>query len=328
MLKKIMKTLLIYGSALLFVLFSIWFAVTQPVWVNDQKTAQPDIDPATLRSHVVMLSETLPPRTGTETDLRPTINWLEGQLSQYGELQRQTYEAVGQQFHNLILEFGPDTGKTLVIGAHYDTHAGLPGADDNASGVAGLIELARLLSTTDLQRRVTLVAYTLEEYVFYATPFMGSYVHAKMLKDKNIDVELMISLEMIGYFNDEPDSQLFPVSWLKHFYSDRGDFIAVIGNMSNIPAVRTVKSSFLRSAGEKLPVYSLNAPMLLVPGIDSSDHRNYWIMDYPAVMITDTAYNRNLAYHTPQDTADRLDYDKMADVVKATYQLVLDMNHP
>lgn len=324
-----LKSTFIYTSALLLVLFSLWFTVTQPVWVSDKTTqsAQPAADPETLRSHVVMLSETLPARVGMEKQLQPTVDWLEKQLSQYGDVQFQTYEAEKQQFHNLILEFGPDTGKTLVIGAHYDTHDGLPGADDNASGVAGLLELARLLSTTPLQRRVTLVAYTLEEHVFYATPFMGSYVHAKMLRDKNTDVDLMISLEMIGYFSDEPGSQLFPVSWLKYFYSDRGDFISVIGNLSNMAAVRTVKSSFLRSAGDDLPVYSLNAPLALVPGIDSSDHRNFWIMDYPAVMVTDTAYNRNLAYHTPQDTADRLDYNKMAGVVKATYQLVLDMNH-
>lgn len=327
MLKKILRQLLIYTAALATVLIAIWFMVTQPVWVDKSSTPQADVNPETLRSHVVMLSETLPPRRGTEADLQPTINWLEQQLAQYGDLQRQSYAAAGQQFHNLILEFGPDTGKTLVIGAHYDTHGGLPGADDNASGVAGLLELARLLSTTPLQRRVTLVAYTLEEHVFYATPFMGSYVHAKMLKDKNTEVDLMVSLEMIGYFSDQPDSQLFPVSWLKYFYSDRGDFISVIGNARNMSAVRSVKSSFLRSVGNELPVYSLNAPLSLVPGIDSSDHRNFWIMDYPAVMVTDTAYNRNLAYHTPQDTADRLDYNKMASVVKATYQLVLDMNN-
>jgi Zn-dependent M28 family amino/carboxypeptidase len=324
-----LKIILTYTSALLFVLFLMWFVVTQPVWVTDKlpPSAQPDVNPETLRSHVLMLSEELPGRVGMEKELQATVDWLEQQLAQYGEVQFQTYTAEQQQFHNLILEFGPDTGKTLVIGAHYDTHDGLPGADDNASGVAGLLELARLLSATPLQRRVTLVAYTLEEHVFYATPSMGSYVHARMLRDKNTEVDLMISLEMIGYFSDQPDSQLFPVSWLKYLYSDRGDFISVIGNMSNMAAVRTVKSSFIRSAADNLPVYSLNAPLALVPGIDASDHRNFWLMDYPAVMVTDTAYNRNTAYHTPQDTAERLDYDKMAAVVKATYQLILDMNH-
>ncbi|MEZ5538267.1 MAG: M28 family peptidase [Thiolinea sp.] len=324
--KTFFKNIMIYVGALLFVLFIIWFVITQPVWVTPRATPLPDVSPERLRSHVIMLSENLPPRTGREKELEETVNWLETQLAQYGKLQRQTYSAENQQFHNLILEFGPDTGKALVIGAHYDTHDGLPGADDNASGVAGLIELARLLSQTVLKRRVILAAYTLEESVFYGTPHMGSYVHARMLKEQEVDVELMISLEMIGYFSDQPDSQLFPVSWLKYIYSDRGNFISIIGNMGNMSTVRTVKKSFIRGAGNSLPVYSLNAPLALVPGLDASDHRNFWIMDYPAVMVTDTAYNRNLAYHTTGDTADRLDYNKMAEVVKATYQLVLDMN--
>ena len=154
-----------------------------------------------------------------------------------------------------------------MIGAHYDTAHGLPGADDNASGVAGLIELARLLSNADLKRRVELVFYTLEESRFNAMHEMGSYIHADELRQSGRKVELMISLEMIGYYSDQPDSQLFPFEWMKHFYTDRGNFIGVISDLSNMPAVRTVKNSFKRSIGGKLPVYSLNGPEKLVPGI-------------------------------------------------------------
>ena len=115
---------------------------------------------------------------------------------------------------------------------------------------------------------------------------------------------------------------------MEKLYSERGNFIGVISNLSNMAAVRTVKSSLKRGIGAVLPVYSLNGPEQWVPGIGASDHRSYWAFDYPAVMVGDTAYFRNLNYHTAQDTADRLDYEKMALVVQGAYQLVLDLNHP
>ncbi|MGB0847393.1 MAG: M28 family peptidase [Thiolinea sp.] len=304
--------------------------VTQPVWVKAQNSELPVVEAATLRSHVERLSEELPGRLGVEIVLELTLQWLEKTVSRYATPIRESYQSEGENFHNLILRFGPKTGPLLVIGAHYDTAHGLPGADDNASGVAGLIELARLLSDAEtqgiLKRRVELVFYTLEESRFRKQQEMGSYIHAAALRKADEDVQLMLSLEMIGYFSDQPNSQLFPIAEMQHLYSDRGNFIGVISNFSNMPAVRTVKRSFKRSIGDKLPVYSLNGPELYVPGIGASDHRSYWALDYPAVMVTDTAYMRNPYYHTARDTADRLDYERMALVVQATYQLVMDLN--
>ena len=135
----------------------------------------------------------------------------------------------------------------------------------------------------------------------------------------------MISLEMIGYFSDEPGSQYFPLPGMEYLYTDRGNFIGVISNFSNMPAVRTVKESLKRNIGAELPVYSLNGPERIVPGIGASDHRSYWALNYPAVMVTDTAYMRNLYYHTGQDTAEKLDYERMALVVQGVYRLVLDL---
>jgi len=257
--------------------------------------------------------------------LTPSTHWIEQQLGQYGQTKRQSYKIDNETFHNIILTFGPESEETIIVGAHYDSYQGLPGADDNASGVAGLLELARLLSQTSLTSRVELVAYTLEEPFYYNTKKMGSYVHALSLKQANRKVRLMISLEMIGYFSDQPASQSFPLPLLDYIYPDRGNFIAIIGNLANISPVRTAKRSFLSASD--LPVYSFNAPSF-IPGIDFSDHRSNWEMGYPAIMITDTAFNRNKAYHKPGDTADRLDYIRMAKVVQGTYQTILRTMNP
>lgn len=328
-----LKGLLKYVLALVAVLLALWFAITQPVLVRAGSSQNlPPVDPAVLQQHVATLSEKLPGRLGLPSELEPTLLWLEQTLKPYAKPERQTYPSVGQIFHNLVIRFGPVTGPVLVIGAHYDTAHGMPGADDNASGVAGLLELVRLLALAEksgtLQRRVELVFYTLEESRFHTQKEMGSYVHADSLAKANTEVELMVSLEMIGYFADAKGSQYFPLSGMEYLYTDRGNFIGVISNLSNMAAVRTVKKSFKRSIGAELPVYSLNGPEDIVPGIGASDHRSYWALDYPAVMVTDTAYMRNPNYHTPRDTAEKLDYARMALVVQATYQLVMDLNAP
>ena len=322
--------LLKYFLALAVVLLALWFVITQPVWQKAGLHSDlPLVEPSVLRDHVETLSIRLPGRLGLESELEPTLQWLEQTLTQYAEPVRESYLSEGEQFHNLIVKFGSATGPVLVIGAHYDTAHGLPGADDNGSGVAGLIELARLLAKAEqegmLKRRVELVFYTLEESRFNNQQEMGSYIHAAGLRKAGEDVELMISLEMIGYFNDEPGSQYFPLPGMEYLYTDRGNFIGVISNFSNMPAVRTVKESLKRNIGAELPVYSLNGPERIVPGIGASDHRSYWALNYPAVMVTDTAYMRNLYYHTGQDTAEKLDYERMALVVQGVYRLVLDL---
>jgi Zn-dependent M28 family amino/carboxypeptidase len=223
----------------------------------------------------------------------------------------------------VIALFGPQSPERVVIGAHYDGCGDTYGADDNASGVAGLLELAQLLGRETVPFQVELVAYTLEEPPFFATTGMGSHVHAKSLKEQGINLRLMISLEMIGYFSDEPGSQEFPVSPLKLLYPTKGNFISVVGHAANIFTTRKVKSA-MQSASD-LPVYSTNVPRM-IPGVDFSDHRNYWIFGYDAIMITDTAFYRNRNYHTTGDTAEKLDYGKMAKVVDGVYKFVKTLN--
>ena len=220
----------------------------------------------------------------------------------------------------MIPLFGPDTKERIVDRAHYDTAGAKPGADDNASGVAGLIELAHLLSRASLPMRVELVAFPLEEPPFFRTAYMGSAIHAASLKRQGIAVRVMFSLEMIGYFSDAADSQTFPAPALKAFYPSTGNFIAVIGKFDQGLLVRRIKKAMLGAS--PLPVYSINAPRS-IPGIDFSDHLNYWEAGYDAIMITDTAFYRNDNYHTSRDKSDTLDYKRMAMVVQGMYRAVL-----
>ncbi len=224
----------------------------------------------------------------------------------------------------LLLITVPADGSLIIIGAHYDSATSYendqliytPGADDNASGVAGLLELARLLQQQAPKTGVQLVAYASEEPPFFRSDEMGSAVHAASLERP---VKLMIALEMIGYYDSASGSQDYPYSVMSWLYPDRGDFIAVVGRMQDISAVRQVKSALLSAT--ELPVYSINAPGF-IPGIDFSDHLNYWQQDIPAVMITDTAFYRNKQYHQSGDTADRLNYQKMAQVIDGVISLL------
>ncbi|MGH8009051.1 MAG: M28 family peptidase, partial [Candidatus Binatia bacterium] len=278
------------------------------------------VSPARHEAHVRMLSETLFPRdVGHPENLDRVAAYIRQEFERaQGRVAEQPYQAMGSTYRNVIALFGPDTKERVVVGAHYDTAGERPGADDNASGVAGLIELAYLMSKTSLPVCVELVAYTLEEAAFH-TAQMGSAVHATSLKQQGIPVRVMFSLEMIGYFTDAPHSQSFPLSILAAFYPAEGNFITVVGKFGQGSVVRQVKKA-MRSASP-LPVHSINAPRW-VRGVDFSDHRSYWDVGYKALMITDTAFYRNKNYHTAQDTADTLDYQRMAMVVQGVYAAV------
>ncbi len=160
------------------------------------------------------------------------------------------------------------------------------------------------------------MAFALEEPPFFATPDMGSFHHAARLKERGEDITVMIALEMIGYFSDEPGSQEFPLALLRWVYPRRGNFIAVVGRWGQARVVRDVKAGM--KGATDLPVYSITAPRA-VQGVDFSDHRSYWRHGMRAVMITDTAFFRNPGYHGPGDTADTLDYRRMAQVVTSVF---------
>jgi len=296
--------------------------LTQPILFSSKKEVIASVSPQALRDHVIQLSEKLP-RRGDDTDkLDFSARFINHQLSQYGNVEEQVYEVWGIPYRNVSLILGPESNQRIVIGAHYDTFQGNPGADDNASGIAGLIELARLLSQETLSIPVQLIAYTLEEPPYFRSGDMGSAVHAQRLKMDNVDVIAMISLEMIGYYVNTPNSQDYPVPLMSLIYPTNGNYIAIVGNMSGIGLVRQAKSNMVEVMS--LPVVSINAPSI-IPGVDFSDHMNFWSQGFPAIMVTDTAFYRNKAYHTEGDTWDRLDYENMGEVVKGVYAVVVHL---
>jgi len=252
-------------------------------------------------------------------DLDRAAEWVRSALEESGlPVEVQPFRFGGRQFRNFLAHYGPADAPILVVGAHYDVCGEQPGADDNASAVAGLLELARLLGRhqPEVTHRIELALWPLEEPPNFRTENMGSAVHANWLAERNADVSGMICLEMLGYFSDEPDSQKYPAPGMGLFYPTRGNSIAVVGNVSSWRFTRRVKA---RMAGAtELPVRSINAPAA-VPGVDFSDHLNFWKHGWNAVMITDTAFFRNPNYHQVTDTAGTLDYERMAHVVTGVY---------
>lgn len=313
-----MKIIKISLLVVLLLSVSCWFLLTQPVFVFEKEKKAPLAKAENLKKHVKILATDLSPREYIKGDLENTASYLHQNFSQHTkDLEIQTYLVEDKSFQNIIAHFGDlSKKKPIVLGAHYDAYEGLPGADDNASGVAGLLEIARLLSEHPVKTPVMLVAYSTEEPPYFRSKDMGSFQHAKKLAQNQTKIELMLSLEMIGYFSDKKDSQDFPVAFLKYFYPDKGNFIALVSNLKNMGPTRKFKKLFKKYS--QVPVYSINAPTVL-PGIDFSDHTSYWQHQMPALMMTDTAFYRNKAYHTAQDTPDRLDYERMAQVVDGIY---------
>jgi len=234
----------------------------------------------------------------------------------------QPYQADERNYSNVIASFGPDDAKRIIIGAHYDVCGEQNGADDNASGIVGLLELARLLQNKTLKYRIDLVAYSLEEPPYFRSKFMGSYIHAKYLHDNNIPVYGMVSLDMIGFFNDEPGSQSYPLGMMSWFYGDTANFIGLVTKL--FPG--SFANNFIKNFGKQnlIPTQSITAPKL-VQGIDFSDHLNYWKFGYSALMITDTAFMRNPNYHNETDTVDTLDFRRMFAVIHSISNTLFDM---
>lgn len=231
----------------------------------------------------------------------------------------QTFLVNGLEYKNVIGSIGRNRKEKIVIGAHYDVAGEQEGADDNASGVVGVLELARLLAKEQLKYQIEFVAYSLEEPPFFGGKEMGSYIHAKSIFDKGENIKGMICLEMIGYFNDKPKSQNYPVGFLKLFYGDKGDYITVVQKFGNGEFGRQVKQ-LMKSQG-LINTKSFKGPASL-QGVDFSDHRNYWKFNYSAVMITNTAFYRNNNYHENTDKMETLDINRMGLVIDELYLTV------
>ena len=228
----------------------------------------------------------------------------------------QEYIADGRPYKNVIGSIGAKNKERIIVGAHYDVYGDQEGADDNASGVVGLLELTRLLENHKTDYRIDFVAYSLEEPPYFRTQNMGSYVHAKSLNDANEPIKGMICLEMIGFFSEEPKSQTYPLPHKKIIYGSEADYIMIVQKMGNNSFSNQIKNLMKRA--KLVDTKSIKAPVS-IPGIDFSDHLNYWAFGYDALMITNTSFYRNPNYHKPTDTMETLDLDKMAFVIDEVY---------
>lgn len=231
--------------------------------------------------------------------------YITQQLSQWGEVTTHNFQVKSNNHQNLILNLPGKTKKDLppiLIGAHYDGVPGTPGADDNATGVAVLLELAATVATTPIKYPVQIVAFDMEEY-----GRLGSFAYADELKTQQQPLRLMISLEMLGYCDTALNSQRYPADFLKYFYPRQGDFIALVGNLITIPdLIRFKKSIKPQVSCQWLPVPNNGK---WIQGTGFSDHSPFWLQGYRAMMVTDTAFLRNPHYHKPTDTIDTLDGD-------------------
>ena len=231
--------------------------------------------------------------------------YIRESLSQWGEVETHEFEFNGKTHQNLILNLNLNSNADIppiLIGAHYDAVPGTPGADDNATGVAVLLEMAKVFANNPLKNPVRLVAFDLEEY-----GLLGSTAYARYLKENKQKLRLMLSLEMLGYCNNAKGSQTYP-DLIKRFYSDRANFIALVGNLSAITDMNLIKR-IMQQQGTPIEVLPDPSAGKLIPITGFSDHRPFWEQKYRAIMVTDTAMLRNPNYHKASDTIESLDLD-------------------
>ncbi len=247
--------------------------------------------------------------------LHAAADYIRDTWGQLGyEVHAQGYDAGGVWSENLEIEIRGDVqAKEIVLaGAHYDSVTGSPGADDNASGVAALLEIARLLAGIKPERTLRLVAFVNEESPFFYFGEMGSKVYARAARERKDDIRLMLSLEMLGYYSDEKDSQSYP-PFMRWSYPDQGNFIGFVSNLKSRRALKEFSQAFAKSSD--FPFETLASPAI-VPGVSWSDQLSFWREDYQAIMVTDTAFYRYPHYHRATDTPAELNYAEMARVAE------------
>ncbi len=274
-----------------------------------------------LRNHLTQIARDRDPYLSTAGHFF-VRQYIYDVLSQWGEVETHEFEVRSKTFQNLILNLpGANHNQQkppILIGAHYDTVPGTPGADDNATGVAALLELARIFTAEPAKYPLRLVAFDLEEYGFTnengVAVNSGAAEYADFLRQQQQPLRLMISLEMLGYCDSSPGSQRYP-SPLERFYPNRGDFIALIGNLPTVSDLIRLSRNIRQSGtpSEWLPVFNRGK---IVPMTRRSDHAPFWDRGYRAIMVTDTANLRNPHYHKASDRIETLNLDFLTGVCR------------
>jgi Zn-dependent M28 family amino/carboxypeptidase len=272
-----------------------------------------------LRMHVEQLAGKIGERNVLRsTALQWAASYLEHEWQQQGyAVRRLAYEASGVCCLNLEItrSGGARQREILLIGAHYDTVTGSPGADDNASGISALLELSRLFASVEPALTVRFVAFVNEEPPFFRSRQQGSMVYAESARLRGDDIRLMASIETIGWYSSEAGSQRYPPLF-NLFYPDRADFIGFVSNFRSRAATQRLAGAF--RANSDFPLETA-ATFSFVPGVSWSDHRSFWCQGYRAVMITDTAFYRYRHYHAASDTPDKLAYPELARVTAGLF---------
>jgi len=277
-----------------------------------------------LKNHVFHLAETIGERNIWRPQaLTEAADYIAASLSSSDlSVVIRTYEIKGQTVGNVETTLLGESDDIILVGAHYDTVPGCPGANDNGSGVAVLIELARMLANVRPQKTIRLVAFVNEEPPFFKTDRMGSRVYVRQSRERSEKIVAMLSLETLGYYSQSEDSQAFPLPLIGLFYPDRGNFVAFVSNLKSRKLLHRVVAGFRESA--RIPSEGLAAPGW-VTGVDWSDQWSFWQEGIPAVMVTDTAPFRDPYYHSPGDTSDRLQYRELALVTEGLARAVASL---
>ncbi len=281
-----------------------------------------------LRQHVFQIGRKVH-NTAHPGQLENTARYIESTLAGFGyTVRQQIFNTDGNRVRNLEVTISNTDARRhkprlIVVGAHYDSAPGSPGANDNATGSAAVIELARSLMTMEPtpEREVRLVLFVNEEPPYFKTAQMGSFRHAQDLHRRGEDVMAMLSLETLGWYSDDKGSQQYPPPF-NTLYPDTGNFIAFVGDLGSRRLVQRAIGAFRRHA--KFPSEGIAAPAS-IPGVDWSDHWAYRKHGYPALMITDTAPYRYPYYHTEEDTPDKVDYERLARVVKGIEMVIREL---
>ena len=275
-----------------------------------------------LRGHVMLLAGKIGERNpGQYGSLVRAADYVKGQFTESGiPVRLEPFTNEGKEMVNLVGELKGSTGpeEIVVIGAHYDSAPGTPGANDNASGVAALLELARQFANAKPVRTVRFIAFANEEPPYFQRETMGSMIYARRARERGDKIVAMVSLETIGYYCDEPKSQQYPAP-LNHFYPDTGNFIGFVSDLGSRELLHKAIGAF--RATTQFPSEGVASPAW-IPGIGWSDQWSFWQVGYPAIMVTDTAPFRYPHYHEASDTPEKLDYERMTRVVRGLTKVV------
>jgi len=336
MFRRILFSAMRIGIAVVAILTLLWWFGVRMPGKNISKTAPLSPNEIALREELRADVRKLAGDIGERNmwhyaKLNAAADFIEDSFSRAGfHPRRDTYEIRGQPCHNIDVEIPAQQGAAvsspppiIVIGAHYDSVFGSPGANDNGTGVAATLALARRFVGRTPQHTMRFVAFVNEEPPYFLSDEMGSFIYAGRCRARGDKISAMISLETIGYFSDAPHSQTYPSPGLGLFYPKVGNFIGFVSNVHSRTLLRRVVAAFRKHA--KIPSEGAALPAF-VPGVSWSDQWSFWRNGYPGIMVTDTAPFRYPYYHSSSDTPDKLDYDRFALVVSGMEKVIEDLD--